>query len=136
MLVQLKNWLDKSQPQVSTQSPLDKAISDMASNWNWLVRYLETVFLPIDNNAAEHAKKPFVIGRKAWMFSDMPNGATAIAQIYAWLKPPGLTARSPIVAAPHTGATAAGNIDRRLRSPAAVELLTGNATVNERRIWW
>jgi len=35
----------------------------MASNWSWLVRYLEAGFLPIDNNAAERAIKPFVIGR-------------------------------------------------------------------------
>ncbi|KIH82985.1 Mobile element protein [Pseudomonas batumici] len=34
-------------------------------------------------NAAERAIKPFVIGRKAWLFSDTPKGADASAQIYS-----------------------------------------------------
>ncbi|WP_371927136.1 transposase domain-containing protein [Pseudomonas sp. F01002] len=44
---------------------------------------MEAGFLPIDYNAAERAIKPFVIGRKAWLFSDAPKGATASAQIYS-----------------------------------------------------
>lgn len=48
-----------------------------------LERYVEAGFLPIDNNAAERAIKPFVIGRKAWLFSDTPKGATASAQLYS-----------------------------------------------------
>jgi len=83
ILAQLKSWLEKSQPQVTTQSPLGKAISYMASNWGWLLRYVEAGFLPIDNNAAERAIKPFVIGRKNWLFSDTPKGAYASAQIYS-----------------------------------------------------
>jgi hypothetical protein len=35
---------------------------------------LEAGFLPIDNNASERAMKPFVIGRKARLFSDTPKG--------------------------------------------------------------
>ncbi len=37
----------------------------------------------MDNNAAERAIRPFVIGRKNWLFSDMPKGATASAQLYS-----------------------------------------------------
>jgi len=44
---------------------------------------MEAGFLPIDNNRAERALKPFVIGRKAWRFSDTLKGATASAQIYS-----------------------------------------------------
>ncbi|MNJ43111.1 Transposase IS66 family protein [compost metagenome] len=36
---------------------------------------------PIDNNTAERAIKPFVLGLKAWLFSDTANGATS-ARIY------------------------------------------------------
>jgi hypothetical protein len=61
---------------------LGKAVNYLASNWIRLERYVEAGFLPIDNNPAERAIKPFVIGRKAWLFSDTPKGATAIAQIY------------------------------------------------------
>ncbi|WP_133143830.1 IS66 family transposase [Pseudomonas fragi] len=83
VLSQLKNWLEKTQPQVTAQSALGKAVNYLASNWSRLERYIEAGFLPIDNNAAERAIKPFVIGRKAWLFSDTPKGAAASAQIYS-----------------------------------------------------
>ncbi|SEJ31130.1 Transposase IS66 family protein, partial [Azotobacter beijerinckii] len=53
------------------------------SNWSRLIRYTEAGYLPIDNNRAERAIRPFVIGRKAWLFSDTPKGATASAQLYS-----------------------------------------------------
>ena len=37
----------------------------------------------LHNNAAERAIRPFVIGRKNWLFSDTPKGATASAQLYS-----------------------------------------------------
>ncbi|WP_434518868.1 IS66 family transposase [Pseudomonas sp. NFX1] len=83
ILGQLKSWLDKTQSQVTPQSVLGKAVHYLASNWNRLERYVEAGHLPIDNNLAERAIKPFVIGRKAWLFSDTPKGATASAQIYS-----------------------------------------------------
>ncbi|TFB34654.1 IS66 family transposase [Pseudomonas sp. F01002] len=83
VLSQLKNWLEKTHPQVTSQSALGKAVGYLASNWSRLERYIEAGFLPIDNNAAERAIKPFVIGRKAWLFSDTPKGAAASAQIYS-----------------------------------------------------
>ncbi|KAA0940279.1 IS66 family transposase, partial [Pseudomonas sp. ANT_H14] len=83
VLAELKSWLEKTHPQVTTQSALGKALGYLASNWSKLERYTEAGFLPIDNNRAERAVKPFVIGRKNWMFSDTPKGATASAQIYS-----------------------------------------------------
>jgi hypothetical protein len=68
---------------IAAQNALGKAISYLASNWIKLVRYTEAGYLPIDNNAAERAIRPFVIGRKNWLFSDMPKGATASAQLYS-----------------------------------------------------
>ena len=53
VLAQLHTWLEKTQPQVTAQNALGKAISYLASNWNKLVRYTEAGYLPIDNNAAE-----------------------------------------------------------------------------------
>jgi hypothetical protein len=73
VLTQLHTWMEKAHPQVTTQNTLGKAISYLASNWHKLVRYTEAGFLPIDNNAAERAIRPFVIGRKNWLFSDTPK---------------------------------------------------------------
>ncbi len=83
ILAQLKNWIEKTQPQVTAQNALGKAISYLASNWSKLERYVEGGYLPLDNNAAERAIRPFVIGRKNWLFSDTPKGATASAQLYS-----------------------------------------------------
>ena len=83
LLTQLKSWVEKTQPQVTTQNALGKAIGYLASNWSKLERYVEHGYLPIDNNAAERAIRPFVIGRKNWLFSDTPKGATASAQLYS-----------------------------------------------------
>jgi len=86
LLDHLKAWMDKTQPQVAGQTALGKAVNYLASNWSKLVRYVEGGQLPIDNNRAENAIRPFVIGRKNWLFSDTPKGATASAQIYSLIE--------------------------------------------------
>lgn len=63
VLSQLKAWLDKTHGQVTPQSALGKAVSYLASNWSKLIRYIEAGHLLIDNNLAERAIRPFVIGR-------------------------------------------------------------------------
>ena len=67
VLAQLKSWMEKTQPQVTTQNALGRAIG----------------YLPIYNNSAERAIRPFVIGRKNWLFSGTPKGAAASAQLYS-----------------------------------------------------
>lgn len=80
---QLKEWLRKTLPYVTTQNALGKAVTYLANNWEKLERYVEEGYLPIDNNAAERAIRPFVIGRKNWLFSDTPRGAKVSAQLYS-----------------------------------------------------
>ncbi|HBO7940872.1 MULTISPECIES: IS66 family transposase [Pseudomonas] len=86
ILNQLKAWLDKTVGQVAPQSALGKAVSYLANNWSKLIRYIEAGNLPIDNNPAERAIRPFVIGRKNWLFSDTPKGAQASALIYSLIE--------------------------------------------------
>ena len=83
VLDQLGQWLEKTLPHIVGKSALGKALNYLASNWSRLVRYVEAGDLPIDNNRAENAIRPFVIGRKNWLFSDTPGGAKASAQIYS-----------------------------------------------------
>jgi hypothetical protein len=49
--------------------------------------YLENIFIDgrteISNNRAERTVKSFVIGRKAWLFSNTPSGATASSVMYS-----------------------------------------------------
>jgi hypothetical protein len=39
-----------------------------------------------DNNPVENAIRPFVIGRKNWLFHDNPQGATASARLYSLIE--------------------------------------------------
>ncbi|SFC11607.1 IS66 family transposase, partial [Pseudoalteromonas denitrificans] len=60
-----------------------KPIHYALNQWEKLIRYVENGHLDIDNNRAERAVKPFVIGRKNWMFSNTRNGAQASAVLYS-----------------------------------------------------
>ena len=62
---------------------LGRAVSYTLDNWSLLKRYLEDPILPPSNNVAENSIRPFVIGRKAWLFADTPDGAQASATIYS-----------------------------------------------------
>jgi transposase len=86
VLTALREWLDKTRPAVVPGSALGRALSYMHDYWAKLIRYVERGDLPIDNNRVENVIRPFVIGRKAWLFSDTPAGANASAVIYSLLQ--------------------------------------------------
>jgi transposase len=83
VLAELHAWMHKNAPLVIPKSALGTALAYMGNLWSKLVRYTERGDLPIDNNRCENAIRPFVVGRKAWLFSDTPAGAHASAVIYS-----------------------------------------------------
>lgn len=83
VLAELHAWMLKHAPLVTPKSALGTALAYMGNLWPQLNRYTERGDLPIDNNRCENAIRPFVIGRKAWLFSDTPAGAHASAVIYS-----------------------------------------------------
>jgi transposase len=83
VLAELHAWMLKNTPLVTPKSALGTALAYMGNLWPQLTRYTERGDLPIDNNRCENAIRPFVIGRKAWLFSDTPAGAHASAVIYS-----------------------------------------------------
>ncbi|WP_297822441.1 IS66 family transposase [uncultured Paraglaciecola sp.] len=83
LLMQFKGWLDKSATEVPPKTALGKALAYSLNQWSKLIRYIEDGNLTIDNNRAERAIKPFVIGRKNWLFSNTANGANASATLYS-----------------------------------------------------
>lgn len=66
--------------------PLGRAILYALNQFEKFRRYLDDGRLSIDNNRAERAIKPFVIGRKAWLFSNTPRGASASAILYSLIE--------------------------------------------------
>ena len=67
-------------------SPLGKALAYLDHHWLGLVRYCEDGRLEIDNNRCENALRPFVTGRKNWLFSDTVKGAQASANLYSLIE--------------------------------------------------
>jgi transposase len=83
VLAELHAWMLKHTPLVIPKSALGTAMAYMGNLWPQLTRYTERGDLPIDNNRCENAIRPFVIGRKAWLFSDTAAGARSSAVIYS-----------------------------------------------------
>jgi transposase len=54
--------------------------------WNRLIGYIEDGSLSPDNNAAENSIRPFVVGRKNWLFNGTPEGAEASAILYSLIE--------------------------------------------------
>jgi transposase len=86
VLEDLRSWLDSSLPQVPPSSATGKALHYLHAEWDKLVRYLDDGRLEIDNNLAENAIRPFVLGRKNWLFSDSVKGVKASANLYSLIE--------------------------------------------------
>jgi transposase len=67
-------------------SLLGKALHYVTAQWPKLVRYVDDGRYPIDNNACENAIRPFVVGRRNWLFADTVGGANASANLYSLLQ--------------------------------------------------
>jgi len=76
-------WLKYQSPRVLPKSALGQAIAYCRNQWDKLEAFLKDGRLELDNNRGERSIKPFVIGRKNWLFSNTPKGANASATIYS-----------------------------------------------------
>lgn len=86
LLKDFKEWLDESILQVLPKSAIGKAIQYSLNQWDKLSGYIKSGDINIDNNRAERAIKPFVIGRKNWMFCNTASGANASAILYSLIE--------------------------------------------------
>lgn len=86
VLARFKKWLDEKVVLTPPGGLLGKAISYTLNQWPRLLVYLEDGRLRPDNNLAENAIRPFVVGRKNWLFSGSPSGAHASAFIYSLIE--------------------------------------------------
>ena len=86
ILDKIKAWLDSKVGKVLPKSLLGKAVHYTLALWPQLLIYVHEGHCPIDNNRAENAIRPFVIGRKAWLFSGSPRGADASATLYTLIE--------------------------------------------------
>ena len=86
ILAKIKDWLDRAAPKTLPKSLLGNAINYTLNLWSQLNVYLEDGHIKIDNNLTENAIRPFVIGRKGFLFSGSPKGARASAILYSLIE--------------------------------------------------
>lgn len=79
-------WVKMLSPSVPTTSPLGQALTYSLNQEYKLREYLSDGRLEISNNKAERAIRPFVIGRKNWLFSNTPAGANSSAIAYSMIE--------------------------------------------------
>lgn len=86
LLQTLRDWLDNTLHTTLPKGLLGKALAYLDKNWSRLTVYVEDGRLSIDNNLAENAIRPFVVGRKNWLFSASVAGAKASANLYSLIE--------------------------------------------------
>lgn len=74
-------WLNMVHPEKG--SKLEEAVRYSLNQKQQLMAFLDNGEVPISNNLAENAIRPFTLGRKNWLFCDTPKGAEASAIVYS-----------------------------------------------------
>ena len=126
VLQRLRQWVDQHKDRIAPKSLLGKAVHYLNAQWPRLVRYIEDGNYPIDNNPAENAIRPFVVGRKNWLFSTSPRGADASANLYSLIETAKANGVEPQVYLTRVftqlpNATTLGEIEALLPWPAKIE---------------
>jgi transposase len=86
VLDELRSWLDGALPLAPPTSATGKALHYLHREWDKLIHYLDDGRLEIDNNGAENSIRPFVVGRKNWLFSASVKGVKASANLYSLIE--------------------------------------------------
>ena len=79
-------WLIEIQPKVPPSLKFGRAISYALSSWQHLLNYLDCPDLFVDNSISERAIKPFVIGRKNWLFAGSETGAESSCFLFSLIE--------------------------------------------------
>jgi transposase len=95
LLDELHAWLSATLHTVSAKSPLAGAIHYALVRWRALTRYCEDGRIEIDNNSAERAIRPIVLGRRNYLFAGSDTGGERAANIYSLIGTALLNAMDP-----------------------------------------
>lgn len=120
VLEDLRVWLDEQADTVLPKSVLGGALSYCRHQWPKLTTFLMDGRLELDNNRSERSIKPFVIGRKNWLFANTARGARSSAILYSMVETAKENGLSPFAYLTHLFEQLP-NIN--LKDPAALDLL-------------
>jgi transposase len=94
-LEELKLWFHATAAETLPSGPAGKALAYTVGQWDKLVRFLDHPWLTPDNNRAENSIRPFVVGRKNWLFHGNEEGAEAACRVYTLIETAKLNGLEP-----------------------------------------
>jgi len=74
---------DEHDQNLLPESAYGEALTYARNQKKWLLRYLDDGNLDISNNLMERSVRPYALGRKNWLFCNVPAGAKASAAVYS-----------------------------------------------------
>ena len=80
------DWLVKIQPTVIPELKFGKAINYALNSWEHILNYIECPEIYLDNSIAERSIKPFVLGRKNWLFAGSEDGARSSCLLFSLIE--------------------------------------------------
>lgn len=86
ILNKMREWLDENISKVPPKTNTGKAMGYVDGLWPKLLVFLEDGRLSPDNNPCENKIRPFAVGRKNWLFANIPEGAQASASLYSLIE--------------------------------------------------
>ena len=86
ILNDLHLWLQEKAGRLTPKGLMGIAVHYTLKQWKRLLVYLDHPEMTPDNNSAENAIRPFVVGRKNWLFSGNPKGAKTSADLYSLIE--------------------------------------------------
>lgn len=86
LLEKLKDMVGELIPKVPPNTTLGRALTYANNALPLIDNYLERPYSTLDNNVIENSIRPFVIGRKNWLFSGSVSGAQSSAGLYSLLE--------------------------------------------------
>jgi len=91
----LHDWLGAQITRLPGKGDLARAMRYALSRWPAFTLFLDDGRVAIDNNAAERAVKPVVIGRKNWMFAGSDAGGETLADAMTIIETAKLSSLNP-----------------------------------------
>ncbi len=77
------SWVNENKDTCLPKSKLAKAFGYALNQKEGLMNFLKDGNIAISNNLAENSIRPFTVGRRNWLFSGSPEGASASAAVYS-----------------------------------------------------
>jgi transposase len=125
LLEQMHAWLCATLRTLSAKSNLAVAINYTLTRWTQLTRYCDDGRIEIDNNSAERAIRPLVLGRRNYLFAGSDAGGERAANIYSLVGSALLNAMEPYLYLRHVLERIADHPINRIE-----ELLPWNVAAN------